>query len=157
MVSISENIKAAEEKWKEESCDESVCFPVVGPVQLRRSKKFPGALAALKFGTYKGMDKAWISDETVVWLAMILSDCPGDGGRLLNYVTKTLSKFDISLVGEPTASKPHNWSSSREWQPKSLIGWYMKHGFKIVQDRNETRVIHIGITSTISVNFKFNQ
>lgn len=152
----NENLKIAEKMWLDTSQEEKFFFQrYPEPSSLRRSTKFPGALASLKFGEYQGMDNKWITNERAVWLGMIVSDSRGSGGQLLNALTRVFTRLGLSLIGTPTPLKPRDWDGSRPFDNKqeNLICWYLRHGFRIIQNGSETRVVHVSKMSALDVSF----
>jgi len=146
-----------EDLWIAQSTPEEVYFNIFPnqPVTLRRSHHVRGALASLEFGAYQGLDGKWVADQRAVWLNMIMSDVVGDGGHLLDALTRMCGRARVVLIGQPNAMKPRGWDTSRPFDhaPEALIGWYMRHGFKVVQDGSSTRVIHAPLSSMLNVQF----
>jgi len=141
----SQNPSAAEQAWLDDSVDEDFEFELFNaPKPLRRSNKFTGALADLIFGQYQDLSRQWVSDSSAVWLGMIVSDRAGQGGQLLDYLKVSLGKSGLWLIGTPSPLKPRNWNRGTPFvsDEKRLINWYMKHGFRVIQNRGETRVLY---------------
>jgi hypothetical protein len=116
---------------------------------------FPGALAALTFGKYEALDGQLVEDERAVWVGMITSDTPGEGGRLLDALTRCFGKLELALIGTPVALKPRDWDPGRafEVRPEVLIGWYLRHGFKMIQSGSETRMVHVPRSAMLQAQF----
>ena len=152
----SQNLETAEKSWLQDSQEEEFYFASFPePGRLRRHKSFTGALAELTFGRYQGLDQQWVSDDRAVWLGMITSDSAGQGGRLLDALTRSFGKLGLWVIGTPTPLKPRDWDANRpfEYRVEKLICWYLRHGFKIVQNGSNTRVLHVPLASTLDVNF----
>lgn len=151
----AERLSAAESDWLTRSTEEQFYFAMFQePALLRRPSQFSGVLASLKFGTYQDLQRQWVDDERAVWLEMIVSEQPGAGGRFLDRLTFTLSRFGLALLGTPTPLRPRDWDPERRLIKKEeLIGWYLKHRFKIVQDGSDTRVVHVPMSSMLKTNF----
>jgi hypothetical protein len=155
----TEKLSAFKDTWERNSTPEDFYFAQwVSPKPLRRSIHFPGALASLSFGGYMGLDNKWVDHDRVVWLEMIVSDVPGDGGRLLKALKINCGRCDLSLVGEPCALQPRDWAADRKWdhKPETLIAWYMSHKFRIVQNGSSTRVVYSSRSSAVKVSLSFS-
>ena len=122
-----------EQQWLSETSPEDFFFSTFPGKScvLRRHNRISGALARLKFGSYMNCANRWVPNDEVVWLGMITSDRPGDGGRLLTRILELAVEHSLLIVGEPTPLKPKNWSTSRPWcrEPGTLIEWYRRHDF----------------------------
>src|SRR5689334_5859471 len=111
------NMTDMEQQWLSETSPEDFFFSTF-PGQscvLHRHNRINGALARLKFGSYMKRPNKWAYDEDVVWLGMITSDRPGDGGRLLKRILELAVERSLLVAGEPTPLKPKNWPSNRPW------------------------------------------
>lgn len=150
-----EGLRCMEEAWLTSSEPEDFPFAMFDqPKPLRRSTTIPGALAELVFGRYQSLDGAWAEHGGVVWLGMIVSDTPGDGGRLLTALRKACMKCDLAMIGTPTPLKPRDWEPERpfSYDEKRLTYWYMRQGFRVVQDGSSTRVVFASRSSRMKVN-----
>jgi hypothetical protein len=131
-----------EQQWLSETNPEDFFFSTFPGKScvLRRHNRITGALATLKFGSYMNCANRWVPNEDVVWLGMITSDRPGDGGRLLERILELADEHCCLVVGEPTPLKPKDWSASRPWrsEPSPLIEWYRRHGFAFRTARRST-------------------
>lgn len=155
----AETLLAFKDDWEQSSTPEQFYFELWdAPTELRRSIKIPGALASLKFGKYKGLDGKWVDHDKVIWLGMIASDVSGHGGRLLDAIKLNCGRRGLVLVGDPVGPKPRDWAGDRRWDadPKVLVNWYMKHGFRIVQNGSTTRVVYSPLSSAMHVSLSFN-
>jgi hypothetical protein len=137
-----------EQQWLSETSPEDFFFSTF-PEQscvLRRHNRITGALASLKFGSYMNNSNRWVPREDVVWLGMITSDRPGDGGRLLKRILELAVGQSCLMVGEPTPLKPKNWPASRPWfsEPNVLVEWYRRHGFAFRIERRRTLMCYPG-------------
>jgi hypothetical protein len=153
-----EKLSGLRDAWERSSTPEDFYFLLWDvPMPLRRSTKIPGALASLAFGKFKGLDGGWVDDDNVVWLGMITSDVPGDGGRLLDALKRCCIRYNLALVGDPVGLQPRDWSADRKWdgRPEVLISWYMNHGFRIVQNGFTTRVVYSRQSSGMKVSLSF--
>ncbi|WP_414815599.1 hypothetical protein [Rhizobium sp. IY2] len=154
----AERLSRLRDGWQRSSIPEDFYFAHWDvPKALRRSTKILGALASLTFGKYKGLDGKWVDDDKVVWLEMITSDVPGDGGRLLDALKRACGRCDLLLVGEPVGLKPRDWAADRKWDGRLevLIHWYISHGFRIVQNGSTTRVVYSRQSSAMNVSLSF--
>jgi hypothetical protein len=129
------NVTDMEQQWLSETSSEDFFFSTFPGKScvLRRHNRITGALARLCFGSYRTFASRWAPGDEVVWLGMITSDTPGDGGRLLTHILELAAKHSFLVVGEPTSLKPKNWSTSRPWshEPSTLIEWYKRHDFAV--------------------------
>lgn len=125
------------------------------PRPLRRSRRFIGALSDLEFGYYKALDGSRVPHDRTIWLGMITSDAPGDGGRLLDNLTKGCLHYGLALVGEPSALRPRDWAKERPFShdPKTLLCWYIKHDFRVVQNGTQTRVVYSPKGAMLTASF----
>jgi hypothetical protein len=152
-----DKLKAAEAKWLDDSEEQEFFFELFEkPMQLRRSKSVPGAFAALKFGTYEALDGQWMDNQRAVWLSMIVSNKPGSGGILLNAIGRDFVRLGLALVGTPTALKPRDWDKSRpfNFREETLICWYLRHGFKVIQSGSQTRVVRSPTSGMLKSSFE---
>ena len=135
----------AERCWHDHTTEEEVEFGSHGVAKLRRPKTGMKALASLQFGTYQDFSGSWQIDDRVIWLSMILSEQSGDGARLLAQICKLARRHIVAICGCPTPMKPSTWSANRKWLGRNddLASWYLRHGFRIVQNKSETRIWHI--------------
>jgi len=156
-MGIADKLRAIEEAWITGSDEEEFYFSSFPePMKLRRSQKFPGALSALTFGTYQDLNDQWVQDDRVVWLSMIVSDRPGYAGRLLDALTLPLRQHGLALIGTPTALRPRDWDQSRQDRTHvDLVGWYMRHGFKVVQSSTSTRIVNCEYPLKLVTKFEF--
>ena len=151
-----EKLKAAEKLWLEGSDEEDFYFSAFcQPKRLRRSRRFPGALSSLEFGKYEALNGEWVASERAVWLGIIVSIAPGHGGQLLDALAKGLGRHGLALIGTPTAMKPRDWDETRSWdsRPATLICWYLRHGFRVIQSGSETRVAHTPLPHMLETQF----
>ncbi len=130
-----------EQQWLSETTSENFYFSTFPgkSCDLRRHHTITGALAKLRFGSYMNFACRWVPDDRAVWLGMITSDTPGDGGRLLSRILELARKHSYHVIGEPTPLKPKDWSEDRPWSGESyhLVEWYRHHNFTF---RTEGRV-----------------
>lgn len=89
---------------------------------------------------------------------MIVSDRPGDGGRLLDAIPKACTGFGVALFGEPISLKPRDWDPARPWNWKDgeLLKCYAKHGFDIIQSQGRTLICFIPAARKLSVNISLS-
>jgi hypothetical protein len=142
--------------WERGSTPDEVYFETfVEAKPMRRSTTISGGLADLTFGSYKDLSGSWVEHQGVVWLGMITSDIPGAGSELLSALSKSCARLNLVMVGEPIALKPRDWDNARKFSYDSqrLIHWYMKHGFKVVQDPRSTRVVYSPFSSGFAAHF----
>lgn len=151
-----DKLHQVEEAWIANSDEEDFYFEAVpAPMKLRRSRRFPGALSALRFGSYQDLDDRWVEDPRVVWLSMIVSDRPGNASGLLDALTLPLRRQGLALIGSPTALRPRDWDGTRKTRNDvDLIGWYMRRGFKVVQNSHSTRVLSCDYPLKLVSEFK---
>lgn len=152
----AETLRRVEDAWLTASEPDNFWFETFNePKSLRRSKNFPGALAELCFGRYQGFDGKWIEDDAVVWLGMIASDLEGSGGRLLGAIKKICGQANLAVMGTPTPLKPRDWNRSTafDFDINRLIYWYMRQGFRVVQDGSSTRVVFARRSAALKVSF----
>lgn len=152
----SATLREVEEAWLLCSAPEEFWFDgFQNPTILRRSNNFRGGLADLKFGRYQNMKGDWLDNDRVVWLSMIASDVPGSGAQLLQSITRVCGRANLAVVGTPTPLKPNEWDPSRhfDYSVNRLVQWYMKHGFRIIQNSHETRIIFAPTSSALTVDF----
>jgi hypothetical protein len=155
---VSETSQRVEAAWLAQSTEEEFYFAMFQePALLRRSTLVTGALAKLRFGGYTSIDGEWLDDDRVVWLDMITSDVPGHGGQLLDALGRVLGQAGLALVGTPTPLKPRDWSRERPIHSRMepLLCWYIRHGFRVVQNGSETRVILTPLASMLTSTFSF--
>lgn len=114
------------------------------PSILRRHDGVPKAGASLAFGGYLDFSGAWIDDPRAVYLAMIASDGRGDGGRLLDAITRLAGRLSLAIVGKPARLHPLDWCGTApfEYSEQRLLGWYRRHGFDVLVQGSDTRVVH---------------
>jgi hypothetical protein len=100
------------------------------------------------------MQGDWVDNDQAVWLKMITSDVPGSGGQLLQSITRVCGRANLAVVGTPTPLKPKDWDPSRhfDFDVTRLVHWYMKHGFRVVQNNHETRIIFAQTSSALTVD-----
>jgi hypothetical protein len=131
-----------EQQWLAETTSENFYFSTFPgkSCDLRRHNTITGALAKLRFGSYMNFAGRWVPDDQAVWLGMITSDTPGDGGRLLARILELAAEHSCHVVGEPTPLKPKDWSTDRPWtrEPDQLIEWYRQHDFAFRTARGTT-------------------
>lgn len=152
-------IRAIEAAWLQASSDpEPIYFSAFkDPQLLRRSLVHTGALAALSFGCYKGMDGEVVSDPRFVWLGMIVSERgDGEGSRFLDYLVKLVRTHGAAMVGEPIAlslkhAKPRSYPALAG---DDLVSWYRRHGAHVVQDSRQTIVVWPPIGGIVHANFE---
>lgn len=152
----SEKLAAVEKAWLDQSAAEDFYFAAFDePMHLRRSANILGALAAFEFGRYQGLERGWVENERAVWIKMVVSDTASAGGKLLDAFTRVCSRNGLFVLGTPTPLKPRDWDQKRPFdsRPETLLCWYIKHGFKVVQSGCETRVIHVPLGSSFEASF----
>jgi hypothetical protein len=155
----TEILRQIEAAWLQDSEPEEFQFQMFkAPATLRRSKSIPGGLAELAFGRYQGFDNKWIDDDAVVWLQMITSDVSGSGRQLLQAIMRTCGRANIAIVGTPAPLKPRDWDPSRpfDYGGNILTYWYMKQGFRVIQDGHSTRVVFASRSAALKVSFSFS-
>jgi hypothetical protein len=155
----TETLRQVEDTWLRDSEPEKFHFEMFAePALLRRSKHIQGGLAELDFGRYQGFDKDWVDDDGVVWLQMITSDVAGNGQQLLQAIKTACGRANLAIVGTPSPLKPRDWDQSRpfSYDVDKLTYWYMKQGFKVIQDGYSTRVVFASQHSTLKVRFSFD-
>ncbi|PPQ35690.1 hypothetical protein [Rhodopila globiformis] len=131
-----------EQQWLSETSPEDFYFSTFPGAScvLRRHNRINGALAALKFGSYLKCGKRWVPNDEVVWLEMITSDRPGDGGRLLARILELAAEHSFLVVGEPIPLKPKDWPANRPWcsKPATLVEWYRRYDFAFRKEGRST-------------------
>ena len=120
---------------------------------LRRHNTGIKALASLVFGHYKDLSGSLISDNRVIWLGFIMSDQPGEGAPLLKLIRRLACENGLAVCGEPVALKPASWGTQRPWSNDkySLITWYLRNGFHVLQNKWQTRIWYVPPNLEISV------
>lgn len=153
---MSATLREVEKAWIQSSESEEFWFDNF-PISktLRRSKTIKGGLASLEFGRYMDMKGNWVDNDQVVWLGMITSDIPGNGAQLLKSITRACGRANLAVVGTPTPLKPKNWDPIRpfEFDVTRLVHWYMKQGFRLIQDGHQTRVVFVPTSGALTVDF----
>ena len=154
-----EKLRLVEEAWRDGSDEENFYFAGFDqPKKLRRSRRFPGALTALTFGSYQDFDGHWVQDSRIVWLDMIVGDRPAYAGALLDDITSVLRKNGLGMIGSPTFLRPRDWSDERRGRKDTeLLAWYMKRGFKIVQNSQSARIVHCEYPLSLVSEFKIDR
>jgi SAM-dependent methyltransferase len=132
----------AELCWLDLTTEEEVEFGSHVVAKLRRPKNGIKALASLNFVKYRDLSGCWLTDDRVIWLEMILSEQAGEGARLLKQICRLARHKGLAICGCPSPVKPTAWPEGRPWLCNSndLAAWYLRHGFRIVQNKSETRV-----------------
>jgi len=151
-----ERLKAAEEAWLAGSEEEDFYFSMFEePKRLRRSRSIRGALSLLVFGGYEALDGQWVKDERAVWLGMITSTTPGDGGRLSDALVQGFGRRGLALLGTPVALKPRDWDASHRFDSRTetRICWHLRHRFKVIQNGSDTRVVHAPVSHMLETQF----
>jgi hypothetical protein len=146
----------AREAWQRDSQQDAVEFEgSEAPLMLRRSNSIRGALASLNFGGYCDLDGSMIQHPRAIHLEMIMSEHGGSGGKLLESITAVAARYGLAIVGTPQPLKPKTWSHRQEFDfsPHRLVLWYAKHGFRIVQDGKNTRVVFVPTETALRTRF----
>lgn len=149
-------LQEAEQFWLNQTTDEDIQFALFAePRRLRRPKTGMKTLASLVFGQYKELCNETIADDRVIWLAMIMSEQPGEGARLLGQICTLARASGMAICGEPVSLKPANWDLQRHWSGNNndLIAWYLRNEFRIVQTKWQTRLWYVppGIELSVQV------
>lgn len=158
--SAAERLVRMEKAWLDSSTPEDFYFslrPDV-PKPLRRSTVIKGALAELTFGRYQDLDGSWVQNDVVVWLGMIVSEAAGAGSQLLEAICKGCGRSGLVLMGTPTPLKPRDWCRDEkfDFNQRRLINWYMRHGFRVLQNASTTRLVFSVQSSRLAVAFSIN-
>lgn len=156
---MTDGITRMEKSWLASSVPENFSFAMFKePKPLRRSATITGALAELAFGRYQALGGAWVEHDRAVWIGMIVSDVAGDGGRLLAALRKACFQSNLFMAGTPVPLKPQDWDPARpfHYDATKLIYWYMRQGFRVIQDGSNTRVLLVPRSSTLRAEFSVN-
>jgi hypothetical protein len=139
-------LRKAEQSWLDQTTEEEIRFELFAePRQLRRPKIGIKALASLMFGRYKDISGRTIEDDRVIWLALIMSEQPGEGARLLAEICRLARVSGLAICGEPVSLKPAKWDAKRRWSgdTNDLIAWYLRNDFRIVQTKWRTLLLYL--------------